>query len=192
MCSQIIVVTGPPGAGKTTLATNLSQELELPFIGKDDFKDILFDTLGWKDRQWSMRLGQASFEILFHCLEGQLKVGKSAIVETAFIPQYHNSRFRELRDTYGFKPIQVVCRAGPQILYQRFITRTETNERHPGHVDHLTTYDQFVKMLSERNYGILDIGGPVVNIDTTDFDTVDMDHLVATIAQFVDANSFLL
>ena len=57
------IVTGPPGAGKSTLAEYLARELCLPLISKDGIKEILFDTLGWHDREWSKKLGHASFEL---------------------------------------------------------------------------------------------------------------------------------
>ena len=183
----MIIITGPPGAGKTTLARNLSQALNLPLINKDDVKDILFDTLGWKDRQWSMKLGQASFEILFHLLECQLKVNKPVILETAFIPKYHNTRFMKLRSKYGFMSIQIVCTAEDKVLYERFIKRTKSNERHPGHVDHLMTYDQFSKLLREGKYATLDIGGEILEIDTTDFTTVDYEGLLTEIQDMTGA-----
>ena len=183
----LIIITGPPGAGKTTLARSLSQALNLPLISKDDVKDILFDTLGWKDRQWSMKLGEASFEILFHLLECQLKANKSAVVETAFIPQYHNERFLDLLGKYDFRPMHIVCTADYKVLYERFIKRTKSNERHPGHVDHLMTYDQFVNLLSERKYASLDIEGSILEIDTTDFNTVDYEGLLTAIQDSTSA-----
>ena len=144
--------------------------------------------LGWKDRQWSMQLGQASFEILFHRLECHLKVHKSAVVETAFIPQYHNARFSHLRDKYGFESIQIVCRAENSILYERFIKRTESHERHPGHVDHLTSYEQFSQLLYEREYDALDIGGTILEIDTTDYEAVKFEGLVGAIVKIAGSS----
>jgi predicted kinase len=46
----LIVITGLPGTGKTTLGRKLAEELALPFISKDDIKELLFDGLGWEDR----------------------------------------------------------------------------------------------------------------------------------------------
>jgi predicted kinase len=171
----VVIVTGPPGAGKTVLGRELSEELRLPFIGKDDVKEILFETLGWEDRQWSRRLGAASFEILFHVLERQLAAGKSAVVETAFIPHYHTPRFLALREAYGFDSVQVVCTADDEILFHRFVRRIESGERHPGHVDHLMSYDQFSALLRERRYDALDIGSLLFEVDTTDFRAVDIE-----------------
>ena len=41
--------------------------------------------------------------------------------------------------------------------------------------------DQFAALLRERGYGALDIGGLVLEVDVTDFDTVDVEALVRAI-----------
>ncbi len=187
--SLLVIVTGPPGAGKTVLGRKLSQELELPFISKDDIKEILFDTLGWKDRQWSMRLGQASFEILFHLLGSQLDAGRSAVVETAFIPRYHTARFLDLQDKYGFEPVQVLCRADSRVLFERFIERIRSGERHPGHVDHPTSYEQFEELLREREYEALQIGGSLLEIETTDFAAADFEVLIEAVEGLISGRA---
>ena len=180
----VVIVTGPSGAGKTTLGKKLSEVLKIPCISKDDIKEILFETLGWEDRQWSTRLGVASLEILFHILECQVAAGKSALVETAFIPQDHTARFLDLRDEYGFEPVQILCHAADEILFERFVARVEAGERHPGHVDHLTCYDQFAALRRERGYGALDVGGLLLKVDVTDFETVDMNALIMAIQKW--------
>ena len=83
----IVIINGPPGAGKSTLALRLADEFRLPLLMRDQIKEVLFDTLGWKDREWSMKLGGASYELLFHRLEGQLKARKAAIIESPFLPK---------------------------------------------------------------------------------------------------------
>ncbi|HEX8858768.1 MAG TPA: AAA family ATPase [Actinomycetes bacterium] len=46
----LVLVTGPPASGKTTLARPLAFSLGLPLLGKDTIKEALFDTLGNGDR----------------------------------------------------------------------------------------------------------------------------------------------
>jgi tRNA uridine 5-carbamoylmethylation protein Kti12 len=60
LMSWLIIVTGRPAAGKSTLAKWLGQRLDMPVLSKDGIKEILFEELGWHDREWSKRLGRAS------------------------------------------------------------------------------------------------------------------------------------
>jgi predicted kinase len=173
-----VIVNGAPGTGKTTLARRLAQDLALPLISKDDIKERLFDHLGWQDRAWSIKLGGASFELLFYFVESQLAAGRSLVVETAFIPRFHTPRFLELIDRYDFQPVQVLCAADVEVLFERFTGRTATGERHPGHVDHLATFEQFAQVVQGDKYGRLEIGGPLIEVDTTDLERVNYVELL--------------
>ena len=57
-------MTGPPASGKTTLAQAIAAALRLPLYTKDAFKELLYDTLGTGDLEWSTKLGAAAMEIL--------------------------------------------------------------------------------------------------------------------------------
>ena len=50
---RLLIVNGLPGSGKTTLSRELAPRLGLPLISKDDIKELLFDQLGWSDREHS-------------------------------------------------------------------------------------------------------------------------------------------
>lgn len=64
----VVLVTGVPGSGKTTLARRLSPALGLPLLSKDVVEETLFDVLGAGDRAWSTRLGAAANEVLWSLL----------------------------------------------------------------------------------------------------------------------------
>jgi len=172
----VLIVTGPPGSGKTTLGRRIADDLRLPYINKDGIKELLFDTLGWSDRAWSKRLGAATYEILFHIVEAQLRAGASLVVESNFHLTYHNEKFAALQKTYGFAAFQVRCVPDGDVLFARFKARAESGKRHPGHVDDLN-YDEFEEMLRRGRDDALAIEGETYEIDMTDFDAIDYDGL---------------
>jgi predicted kinase len=67
MPCQIVLVSGAPGAGKTTLAVPLACELGFPLLSKDDIKDALWDALDLPsaDLLWSRKVGGAAMEVLW-------------------------------------------------------------------------------------------------------------------------------
>ena len=99
----LIIVSGPPGAGKTTLAKRIAEELGLPLLARDDIKELLFDTLGWSDRQWSRKLGLASGRVLYHLLEELLKANQSLVVESNFRKEFASEELGALQRKYRFE-----------------------------------------------------------------------------------------
>jgi cytidylate kinase len=178
----VIIVTGAPCTGKTELARRVAERFSLPAVNKDMLKELLFDALGWKDREWSKRLGHASIELLFQFLEIQLVARQSCIVESNFYVEFHTSRFLELAERYEFKPVQILCIAQGDVLLERFKRRSASGERHVGHGDHLNL-GEFQEMLLRGRWPTLDIGGHIIKVDTTDFDSVDYAALFQEIAE---------
>lgn len=77
----LIVVSGAPATGKTTLTIAVTKALRMPYLGKDSIKESLFDSLGTKDREWSKKLGLASIELLFKLVDLQLEAGRGVVAE---------------------------------------------------------------------------------------------------------------
>lgn len=180
----LIIISGPPGSGKTTLGEHLARELRLPFIHKDGIKELLFDTLGWSDRAWSRKLGAATYELLYHFMEALLSVGCSFIVESNFDAKFSTGKFLELKAKYGFEPLQMRCVADGEVLFQRFKERAESGKRHPGHVEYLN-FEEFKPALLRGRDEVMDIGGSVLEVDTTDFDRVEYGELIEAIKEMI-------
>ncbi len=179
---RLIIVHGLPATGKTTIAQQLARDLSLPLASKDMFKETLFDTLGWRDRAWSQQIGRASIALLFQFMEMELRVGCSCMVECNFTAAIATPEFLALRERHAYEPVEIVCRCDGRVLWERFKRRAEAGERHPGHVDQ-ETYTELEPRLLQGTSEPLQIGGRLIEVDTTDWSAVDYPALLATIRQ---------
>jgi predicted kinase len=166
----LVVVTGPPGAGKTTIAGELKARLGLPLIAKDSVKEVLGEALGIEDRVRSRQLGAAVFELVGLFVAELLEQGVSVIAEGNFTQ----------RSSLFSKPlpadiVQVHVTAGPETLRARLLER---DDRHPVHYDR-DAADEIARRAAAGEWPPLPLGGRLIEIDTTTWP--DLDEVWATI-----------
>lgn len=148
----------------------------LPIASKDRFKELLFDTLFWKDRTWSKRLDNVSVALLFQFLEGQIAVDRSCIIDHWFDSTDDIQRLVDAQAKYKIAIIQILCYADGNILVDRFKERSLSEMRHPGHCDRFT-FDEHRPILQVGRMKPLPSTGPLIELDTSDFSSVDLDSL---------------
>lgn len=182
----LLIISGPPCTGKTTLSKKIAREFRIPIISKDDIKEALFDSLGARDREWSKKLGLASYKVLYKLLDSLLRAGQSIILESNFKPEFDNERFLDFQKKYDFSILQIMCKTDGEILFERFKKRSESGERHPGHVDD-ENYDEFKDVLIKGELKALNIGGEVFALDTTDFESIDYDSIFSSIKSAINS-----
>ncbi len=176
----VVIITGHPGSGKTHLGRWLSDELKLPFFGKDNFKDIIFDNLGYSDKAWSLKASATTHRIVDYLLDEELRTGHSLIVEGNFKPEIDNERFAKLRQTYDFQCVQILCWAQGDVLFERFIARQNTPERNAGHVEAIPP-EQIKADLSSGKLPTLNVADVTLEFDTSDIATLDYRALAQNI-----------
>jgi predicted kinase len=129
----LIVVTGAPGSGKTTIAVPLATRLGLPLIAKDELKEALWEQLGSGDRDRFLAYGRATYPLMLLIARLILRSGGSAIVEANFRPDFAAVDLEALRKETPFRIVQVLCRVDPDTCLARYRERAETDARHPMH-----------------------------------------------------------
>lgn len=168
---SLLIVTGLPCSGKTTLARKLAFSLSLPLVTKDDIKERLFNSLGWSDRQWSRKIGLATYDILFYIIETHLAGHHSLIAESNFPPASAAKNFNRIRSKYPFNLLALECIARSNILEARWRRRAERSTRHPGHND-ASALDEFIQTIRDHTspdgYGRLGIPEGAVSLGVVD------------------------
>jgi predicted kinase len=169
----LLIVTGHPATGKTTLARAVAAALALPLVSKDTLKESLFDSLGWSDKAWSLRVGVAAIALLYRMAETTLSAGASLIVESNFRADFDTARMLDLHGRCAFRPVQLRCVASGEVMAERYLRRLAAGERHPGHCE--TFAEAHIAAL--RAVGPIEplgLDGPVLTVDTTDLSRLNM------------------
>lgn len=167
MPRQIVLVSGPPGAGKTTIAIPLATRLGFPLLSKDTIKETIWDALDPPsgDLGWSRRVGGAAMAVLWTLAADC----PQAVLEANFRPHSDDERARLL----GLEAhvIEIYCSCTPAEVTRRYATRGP--HRHPAHVLSALTPEFLAQF--DGPFGV----GPVITVDTEQ--PPDLDQLVAQV-----------
>lgn len=195
-----ILVTGIPAAGKSTMTEVLAEKLKLPVISKDTIKELLFDNVGFQSRKEKVKLGIASMEIMYYVAEQLMKVGQPFILENNF-ENSSKEGLMALLEEYNYPALTITLTGDYEVIYQRFLERNVSPDRHRGHVvndcypekrersmEELKAasirYEDYLYGIEHRGFDTFCANGKQIIVDTTDFSKVDMDKLLAEILEW--------
>lgn len=90
---RVILLTGVPGSGKSTLGRTLSEALRVPFLARDDMRGGMALTAGaWRGTLEQLPPGDAAVDAFLDVVEVTLRHGVSCVAEYVF----RSSRPRDL------------------------------------------------------------------------------------------------
>lgn len=181
MRPTLIVVSGPPASGKTTLAHALAQAVHCPAICRDEIKEGLVS--GTESETFVPERGDAANQVataaFFDVVELLVQRGVTVVAEAAF--QHHRwapwiTRVSELAN------IRIVnCEADVAVVHRRRVRRWQDERwRRRFHADP----DLQQLALIERSppgpaYQPIDLAGPMLVVDTSDGYRPAFDEIVA-------------
>ncbi|MEM7141667.1 MAG: AAA family ATPase [Actinomycetota bacterium] len=158
MAGPLIVVTGLPGSGKTTLARRLRDGMGWPLLEKDVIKEALFEAFGTGDLAHSQALGGAAHAVLSALAAEQPR----AIVEAFFRPGVAEDVLLAMDRPL----VQVHCACPVEEAVRRYRVRIDDPARHPGHTPEHQS-DAAIASWADDPPGPLHLPTPPVVVDTT-------------------------
>ena len=193
----VIVLTGMPATGKSTICKALAQAFGFPVVEKDAIKEELFDTVGFTCYAQKRALDHGANAVVIHMVEQILKAGGSVIVDNNF-DDISGKRFTALLEQYAPPCVCVFLHGELDVLHKRYTLRDNAHARHLGHVlqEHYPpregdslyytmTREEFYEKFMKRGMDSFTCPGGRLDIDTTDFSTVEPAEIVKQVRQML-------
>lgn len=123
LMNKLIIFSGLPGVGKTTLAKRLARELRFPFICIDDVIGDVPENAGIPF--WDSRVA-----VLLDVVNTQLELGLSVIAESVFMNMdRHHAQELARKHNVGFLPIYVFL--SDENVWKERVTSRFNELKHP-------------------------------------------------------------
>lgn len=164
---KLIIITGDLAAGKSTLASALSERLSIPFITKDSLKEIACDIIGYQTREENRLLSKCATRDMVYFFKQSALVGADLILEANFRAE-ELREINEIVDEYDYRVALIMMTGDIPLLYQRFLDRLPS--RHIAHRSLNLDYslERFTDYINEiRNQ---DLVFPSHHLDMSDLD----------------------
>jgi len=155
--TRLIVVSGAPATGKTTVAEVVADRLGFPLLSLDTVKETLGDVLGTREEASSYLLGDAAAEVIFRL---------SATFPVAVVEGWWRGERRERAQQRFAGCVEIFCRCEPRLAEQRMRAR-QAADRHWIHRDMINpdVAEQAARLA--RTVVPLGVGTDLIEVDTT-------------------------
>ena len=195
---KIIILTGMPASGKSTIAARLSKEFQLPILEKDYFKESLFDTLGFENYAQKRKLDHAANGVLLCAVESLMKQKVPMIIDNNF-DTASGEKLNQLVNDYHCDCITIFLGGNMDAFYQRYVKRDQLHLRHLGHVlqehyppregdslDYTMTREEFSEKFEKRGMGSFTCKGERIEVDATYPEKIDLEKLVEQVGVLME------
>ena len=172
----LVVVSGPAGAGKTTLAHTLAEAVGCPVISRDEIKEGMVHARPGFIPAVSDELTVRTLPVFFGVLELLLRAGVTTVAEAAFQNRVWRPRLEPLR---GLAELRIVhCVVDADVALERMQRRRAENPLRRAHVGSAVAYDA-TQRLGHDTFDRVSIEAPAIEVDTADGYRPGLDEILA-------------
>jgi len=162
MPPTLVVVSGPPGSGKTTLAHLMARALPCPAICRDEIKEGMVHARGGAfTAETQDALTMLTFPLFFEVLRVLVVAGVTVVAEAAF----QDARWRSgLEPLVGLAQLRIVhCTVSDAVTRERITRRMASEPERAAHAD-----AKYLAAAPSTPFQRISIAAPAIVVDTTD------------------------
>ena len=161
----LVVVSGPAGAGKTTLAHKIAQAVGCPAVCRDEIKEGMMHAVPEFVPGPGDELTRRTLPVFFDVLGLLVKARVTTLAEATFQDRVWRSGLEPLRELVQLRIVH--CTVEPELAFQRIQRRRQDERTRRAHADpELSDAAEYVA--SYRAFERLSIDAPSIEVDTSD------------------------
>jgi predicted kinase len=174
----LVVVSGPAGSGKTTLARAIAGAIPCPVISRDEIKEGMAHAHSSDFRgETGDPLTQRTLPVFFEVVRTLLTSGVTVVAEAAFQDRLWRPNLEPLAALARLRVIQ--CHLDPAIAFERAARRSvESAHRRRTHADSTIGRDAADWAQAFASFDRVSIDAPSLDVDTTQGYSPDLGTIV--------------